>query len=223
MIIHCWSILTFKKRLLTIITGIVDYLKGKIKSISSHLNSLINNQLQVHSGSTDKANKPRPSRAHKNKNGLSPEDNDYILDFPDLDNEDSNNEEAVKEKSLLTRKRLRPRKDKVNYFEIEEAKLFSDESYQEEEEGEEVDGEEKEAEDKCDMLKKYNFDLIKKAAVTEDDKDLFNQLDEVVKEFEENFPEHSKEFIIDALKSNSLNLKNTYLYLKDPEAMKGIL
>ena len=72
-----------------------------------------------------------------------------------------------------------------------------------------------------DVFQKYNFDLIKKTAVTEEDKEIFGKIDEIVDKLQENFKELNKEFIIDSLKSNSLNLKNTYSYLQNPSEMKG--
>jgi hypothetical protein len=75
--------------------------------------------------------------------------------------------------------------------------------------------------DEKDMLGKYNMDLIKKEAITDDDKACFEKIDIIVDTLQEHFKNLTREFIIDALKSNSLNLKNTYQYLKNPETMKG--
>lgn len=71
------------------------------------------------------------------------------------------------------------------------------------------------------MLHSYNFDLIKDLVVTEEDKQNFAKIDIVVNTLQQKFSNFTREYIIDALKANSLNLKNTYFYLKNPEAMKG--
>jgi len=71
------------------------------------------------------------------------------------------------------------------------------------------------------MLKKYDFELIAKTAVTDGDKEIFGKIDIIINTVQEHFTNHSREFIIDGLKANSLNLKNTYQYLKNPEEMKG--
>ena len=71
------------------------------------------------------------------------------------------------------------------------------------------------------MLNKYNQELIRKEMITEKDKEVFKKIDQIVDVFQENFKNYSKEDIIDALKSNSLNLRSTYNFLKSPESMKG--
>lgn len=81
--------------------------------------------------------------------------------------------------------------------------------------------EEEEPNNKDNMLKKYDFDLIKKTAVTDQDREIFGKIDQIVNIFQQNFPDFSKGFIIDALKNNSLNLRSTFKYLKNPEKMKG--
>jgi len=101
-------------RLLTILTSIVDHIKGKIKDIGKHLNKLIKEQLQIHHGNTekDKPYKSRPSRAKFPKSefaDMNYDDDDLPFDNPEIDPNE-----------MLTKKRLRPRKNKVNYLEMEQ-------------------------------------------------------------------------------------------------------
>ena len=79
------------------------------------MNKLISNHQQQHQSNPDKSYKPRASRAHKNRGGLSPQDLDYEIDLNELDEDEklNSNKEEV---DLLTKKRLRPRKEKINYI-----------------------------------------------------------------------------------------------------------
>lgn len=51
---------------------------------------------------------------------------------------------------------------------------------------------------------------------TEEDKFLFNCLDKVVAELQREFKDYSKEFIVNALKMNTLNISQVYEFLKKP-------
>jgi hypothetical protein len=96
----------------------VDHLKGKVKNLENCLNNIIKTQLAIHSGNPDKSYKPRASRARKAKGGLSPnQDMEYEMDMNELEEDDN-----AEEHELLTKKRLRPRKEKVNYFDIDQGK-----------------------------------------------------------------------------------------------------
>lgn len=56
---------------------------------------------------------------------------------------------------------------------------------------------------------------------TEEDKFLFGCLDAVVSELQRNFPDYSKEFFINALKMNTMNIANVYEFLTKPSSHRG--
>lgn len=57
---------------------------------------------------------------------------------------------------------------------------------------------------------------------TEDDKTLFNNIDEILNRFVKHFSNHSGDYILDCLKRNSFNLQDTYLQLCKPNEFEGI-
>lgn len=65
--------------------------------------------------------------------------------------------------------------------------------------------------------------LKKIVTVSDNDRNLFNSIDEIVTEFSRNFPQYSNEQILDNLKNNSFNLENTYFLLSNPREFEGKL
>ena len=57
---------------------------------------------------------------------------------------------------------------------------------------------------------------------SDNEKIAFNSIEEILKLFFNNFPSHSKDYIIDCLKRNSFNLEDTYLQLSKPNEFEGI-
>lgn len=57
--------------------------------------------------------------------------------------------------------------------------------------------------------------------ISENDRILFGEIEKIVQLFKKTFANLNEEYIIDTLKQNSFNLKNTYLSLKDPEKYKS--
>jgi hypothetical protein len=52
--------------------------------------------------------------------------------------------------------------------------------------------------------------------ITPDDRYAFDVIDAVVNDLHNHFPKYNKEFIINALEGNSMNISDTYVYLKNP-------
>lgn len=58
--------------------------------------------------------------------------------------------------------------------------------------------------------------------INEEDKFLFNIMEKVVNSFEKEFPNFSRDDIVEALKANSMDVNQTYHYLKNPQPSKNI-
>lgn len=56
---------------------------------------------------------------------------------------------------------------------------------------------------------------------TEEDKVVFSEIENIVSTLKSYFPEATEDDLWDALKRNSFNIVNTYLYLSDPELYEG--
>lgn len=63
--------------------------------------------------------------------------------------------------------------------------------------------------------------LKKIVTLSDNDKSLFNSIDEIVNEFSSYFNAYSTEQILDSLKKNSFNLENTFLQLANPKEFEG--
>ncbi len=63
--------------------------------------------------------------------------------------------------------------------------------------------------------------LKKIVTVSDNDKNLFNCIDEILNEFSKHFPQYSNEQILDNLKNNSFDLENTFLVLSNPREFEG--
>lgn len=59
--------------------------------------------------------------------------------------------------------------------------------------------------------------------VNDNEREIFQAIDEIVDSLKTFFEGKRPEEILDALRLNSFNLENTYLFLLNPEAFKGIL
>ncbi len=53
-------------------------------------------------------------------------------------------------------------------------------------------------------------------STTADDRFAFDVLDEVINELQKYFPKYERKYIQDALEGNSMNIADTYVYLKNP-------
>lgn len=63
--------------------------------------------------------------------------------------------------------------------------------------------------------------LKKIVTLSDNDKNLFGSIDEIVSEFAKYFSSHSNEQILDSLKKNSFNLENTFLQLSNPKEFES--
>jgi hypothetical protein len=63
--------------------------------------------------------------------------------------------------------------------------------------------------------------LKKIVTLSDNDKSLFNSIDEIVNQFSIYFATYSTEQILDSLKKNSFNLENTFLQLINPKEFES--
>lgn len=63
--------------------------------------------------------------------------------------------------------------------------------------------------------------LKKIVTLSDNDKNLFGSIDEIVSEFAKYFSSYSNEQILDSLKKNSFNLENAFLQLSNPKEFES--
>jgi hypothetical protein len=73
------------------------------------------------------------------------------------------------------------------------------------------------------LIKNINGTKNKVCMINENDRKMFNSIEEILNNFNEIFHDKNPENILDALKVCSFNIENTYLFLKDPNTYKSKL
>lgn len=67
-----------------------------------------------------------------------------------------------------------------------------------------------------------NQKLQKLTSMTDKEKALFNNIDEILNLFTNHFTKHNKDYIMDILRKNSFDLQDSYLQLSHPNEFEGI-
>ena len=60
-------------------------------------------------------------------------------------------------------------------------------------------------------------------SINEEDKFVFRVMDNIVKGLQNSFPQYTKNYIIEVLRGNSMNIENAYIYLSDPIRNSSII